>query len=106
MSFDTEVCRRLPLADATLQMLRFVADAPFLAALFDRHRGRSYERQIAFADLVHLLADGLVVHGQSAHRTFRQAHAAGDLPATARAAYDKIARLPVGLSAALLTQVT
>ena len=27
MSFDTEVCRRLPLADATLHMLDFVADA-------------------------------------------------------------------------------
>jgi IS4 transposase len=106
MSFDAEVYRRLPLADATLQMLRFVADAEFLAALFDRHRGRSYERQIAFADLVHLLADGLVVHGQSAHRSFQQAHAAGNLSASARAAYDKVARLPVGLSAALLTQVT
>ena len=106
MSFDIEVCRRLPLADATVQMLRFVADAQFLAELFDQHRGRSYERQISFADLVHLLADGLVVHGQSAHRTFQQAHAAGDLPASARAAYDKIARLPVALSAALLTQAT
>ncbi len=106
MSFDFEVYRRLPLADATLQMLRFVADAEFLAALFDQHRGRSYERQISFADLVHLLAGGLVVHGQSAHRTFQQAHEAGDLSATARAAYDKVARLPVGLSAALLTQVT
>lgn len=106
MSFDTEVCRRLPLADATLQMLRFVADPPFPAALFDQHRGRSYGRQIAFADPVHLLADGLVVHGRSARRTSRQAHAAGDLPATARAAYDKIARLPAGPSAALRTRVT
>ena len=106
MSFDTDVCRRLPLADATLHMLRFVADPDFLAQVFDRHRGRSYQRRIAFAELVYLLTDGLVVHGQSAHRTFEQARAAGDLSASARAAYDKIARLPVALSAALLTQVT
>lgn len=96
----------MPLADATLPMLRFVADADFLAAVFDQHRGRSYERPISFAELVHLLADGLVVHGQSAHRTFQQAHAAGHRSGTARAAYDKIARLPVGLSAARLTRVT
>jgi len=66
MSFDTEVCRRLPLADATLHMLDFVADPAFLAGLWDQHRGRAYERQISFGDLVHLLAEALVVHGQSA----------------------------------------
>lgn len=106
MSFDNEVCRRLPLADATLRMLDFVADRSFLAELFDRHRGRSYEKQITFADLVYLLADALVLNGQSAHRTFQQARQDGALPASVKAAYDKIARLPIGLSAALLTGAT
>jgi Transposase DDE domain len=106
MSFDAEACRRLPLADATLRALGFVADAAFLADVYDRHRGRSYERRITFADLVHLLADSLLRHGQSAHRTFRQARADGALPASVKAAYDKVARLPVGLSAALLTEAT
>lgn len=106
MSFDTEVCRRLPLADATLHLLDYVADASFLAALFERHRGRSYERQIVFADLVHLLADALVLHGQSAHRTFQKARADGALTASVKAAYDKIARLPLELSVALLTEGT
>ena len=106
MSFDTEVCRRLPLADATLHMLDFVADPAFLAGLWDQHRGRAYERQISFGDLVHLLAEALVVHGQSAHRTFQRARADGALSASVKAAYDKIARLPVGLSAALLTAGT
>jgi hypothetical protein len=102
MSFDADVCRRLPLADATLHLLDFVADDAFLADLFDRHRGRCYERRIGFPDLV----ESLTVHGQSAHRTFTRAADAGDLKATARAAYDKVARLPPGLSAALLTEGT
>ncbi len=106
MSFDREVCRRLPLADATLHMLDYVADGPFLATLFDQHRGRCYEKKITFADLVHLLADSLVLHGQSAHRTFQQARADGDLSASSRAVYDKIAHLPIPLSAALLTDGT
>ena len=106
MSFDAKVCGRLPLADATLHMLDFVADEAFLADLFDRHRGRSYERQISFADLVHLLADALMLNGQSAHRTFQQARADGELSASVKAAYDKIARLPIELSAALLTEGT
>jgi Transposase DDE domain len=104
MSFDTEVCRRLPLADATLHMLDFVADLSFLADLFDRYRGRSYQKQISFADLVYLLADSLVLNGQSAHRTFQQARANGEMSASVKAAYDKIARLPIELSVALLTE--
>ena len=76
----------------------------FLADLFDRHRGRSYEKQISFADLVYLLADSLVLNGQSAHRTFQQARANGEMSASVKAAYDKIARLPIELSVALLTE--
>jgi len=106
MSFDLEVCKRLPLADAALHMLRFVTEPEFLGKLYDRHRGRSYEREISFASLVHLLADSLVVHGQSAHRTFKQAQVDGELKASLKAAYDKIAHTPVALSAALLTEGT
>lgn len=106
MAFDATVCARLPLADATLHLLDFVADSASLADLFDRHRQRSYHKQLTFADLVHLLVDSLVVNGQSAHRTFQQAHAAGDLPASVRAAYDKVARLPIDLSTALLAEGT
>jgi hypothetical protein len=106
MSFDVEACRRLPLADATLHVLDFVAEPAFLAGLYDRHRGPAYEKQIAFADLVHVLADALVVHGQSAHRTFRQAQADGRWSASVKAAYDKVGRMPVAVSAGLLTEAT
>jgi hypothetical protein len=103
MSFDTEVCRRLPLADATLHLLDYVADASFLGELYDEHRGRSYQKKLAFADLVHLLADSLLLHGQSAHRTFQDAQANGELPASIKATYEKIGHTPTKLSAALLT---
>ena len=106
MSFDTDVCSRLPLADATLHILDYVADSDFLATLFQRHRGRTYEKVIGFADLVHLLADALVLNGQSAHRTFQQARADGELTGSVRAVYDKIASVPPQLSAALLTDGT
>ena len=106
MSFDLQVCQRLPLADAALHMLRFVAEPAFLGELYDRHRGRSYQREISFASVVHLLADALVVHGQSAHRTFQQAQVDGVLNASIKAVYDKIARTPIPVSAALLSEGT
>ena len=106
MSFDTDVCNRLPLADATLHLFDYLADADFLAELFNRHRGRTYEKLIAFADLVHLLADALVLNGQSAHRRFQQARDDGELTASIKAVYDKIACVPPRLSAALLTDGT
>lgn len=106
MSFDTQVCCRLPLADATLHVLDYVADEDFLADLYDRHRGRSYENKITFADLVHLLAGSLLVNGQSAHRTFQQARADGELEASIEAAYGKVGRMPIELSAGLLTEGT
>lgn len=106
MSFIADVCRRLPLADAVMHLLNFVADSDFLAELFQQHRGRCYQRKISFADLVHLLADALLQNGQSANRTFQQAHADGTLNASVRAAYDKLACLPPPLSAAFLTDTT
>jgi len=87
-------------------MLRFVGEEDFLSDLYDRFRGRSYEREISFSSLVHLLADSLVVHGQSAHRTFRHAQNVGVLKTSIRAAYDKLAKTPISVSTALLLEGT
>ena len=106
MSFDTEVCRRLPLAASTLHILDYVVDPTFIASLYDQHRGRSYEKIISFADVIHLLADSLVLDGQSAHRTFQQAKDDGILQVSVRSVYDKIGNTPLQLSAALLTNGT
>ena len=104
MSLDAEVCRRLPLADATLHLLDFLVGADFLADVFERNRGRCYERVISFPDLVHLLSDALLLNGQSAHRSIQQARADGTLTSSCKAVYDKIARMPINLSAAMLIE--
>jgi hypothetical protein len=104
-AFDLEVCRRLPLADASLRLLDFVTEDEFLNDLFDRHRGRGYQRAVSFPLLVRLVADALVGHrGDSAHQTFRQAQADGALPASAQAVYGKLRRLPLEVSKAFFAE--
>jgi Transposase DDE domain len=99
LAFDLEVCRRLPLADASLRLLDFVTEDDFLNGVYARHRGRSYERAISFPLLVRLVADALVGHrGASAHQTFQQARADEALPASPQAAYAKLRRLPLEVS--------
>ena len=59
-----DVLSRLPLADAFYSLWRFLADTDFLQILFDKHRGRAYEDQLTFAELVHVVADALTrYHG-------------------------------------------
>jgi Transposase DDE domain len=105
-TFDLEVCRRLPLADAALRLLDFATDDHFLTDLFARHRGRSYEGVIRFPLLVHLMAEALLGHRGSAHQTFRQAQEEGTLTATVEAMYGKLKRVPVGLSQAFFAETT
>src|SRR3982751_3146351 len=106
MSFDAEVCRRLPLADATLNLLDYVADDAFLADLFDRHRGRCYERGTGSSALATWWTRPWPAHGQAARRTFVRARADGALGASVKAAYDKVARLPPAVSVTLVTDGT
>jgi hypothetical protein len=98
-TFDLEVCRRLPLADAALRLLDFLTDDDFLSGVFDRHRGHSYEDTITFPVFVRLVADALLGHrGPSAHQAFRAARAEQTLPATVQAMYGKLRRVPLSLS--------
>jgi hypothetical protein len=96
--FDREVCRRLPLAEACFRLLDFVTHDDFLAGVFNRHRGRSYEDTISFPLFVHLIADALLQHQGSGHQSFTRAREDGDLSTHISAAYGKLARVPLGLS--------
>ncbi len=96
--FDLEVCRRLPLAEATFRLLDFVTDDAVLADIFTRFRGRSYEDTIRFPLFVHLIGDALFGHRGSAHQTFRRAQQDGTLDACVEAMYGKLKRVPLGLS--------
>lgn len=98
VAFDLEVARRLPLADAALRLLQHATDDDFLNGVFERHRGRSYTKAIAFPQLVHLIGEALLGHRGSAHQTFRHAQQSDTLDATVQAAYRKLAKVPLSLS--------
>jgi hypothetical protein len=97
-----EVCTRLPLAEATLRLLDCVTHDDFLDHVFDRYRGRSYEKEISFPTFVHLIADALLEHDGVARQSFLRAQEEGDLQATHEAAYGKLRRVPLSLSKGFL----
>ena len=75
--FAKEVAKRLPLAEAALRLLAFVCQEDFLNEIFERYRGRSYEKIISFALLVQLIvhvssqwpsSEHHVPSGQSPHK--------------------------------------
>jgi hypothetical protein len=104
--FEMEALRRLPLAQAVFQLFSHVLDEPHLADLFDRHRGRCYQRRLSFAEVVYLLRDALLVHAGSGHASFAAAREAGSLPVTIKSTYEKLGNLPLDLSLALLRETT
>jgi hypothetical protein len=99
--FAKEVCKRLPLGEASLRLFDFITQEDFLRDVFERHRGRSYEDVIRFPLFVQLIADALLQHGGSGLRSFQHAVENEELEATVRAAYGKLARVPISLSVGL-----
>ena len=104
--YVAETLARLPLARAVFELFSYVLDERSLGELFERHRGRCYERELAFPAVVHLLRDALLVHAGSGLASFDAAAAAGALPVAVKNVYEKLGRLPLGLSAALLRHAT
>lgn len=97
-----EILHRLPLAEATLQVWRWIFDAQALGECFAAQRGRCYERVISFETMVHLMADALINHQGNAKRCFEEAIAAGTLNTSVQAAYGKLRRMPIEVSEALV----
>src|SRR4029450_10668621 len=100
--FAWEILSRLPLAEAVLGLWRWVADPLFLLSLFARHRGQGYEKEISFGVLVQLIADALLEHQGSGKKSFARAREEGVLTASVQAVYQKLSRIPLGLSEAWL----
>jgi len=100
------VWAKMPLAEAVLQVFRYVGDDTRLQAIFDRERGRCYDDVIRFPDLVSLIADALLEHGGSGNQSFSRAQETGELKASKVAAYGKLGRLPIPLSEAFLAELT
>lgn len=101
---SAELLARMPLAEAALWLWRWGADEEYLGALFDRYRGRCYEKVISFATMVQLIADALLKYGGSGHRSFRRARESAELDASLTAAYGKLRRIPVPLSLGFLRE--
>lgn len=100
---ESAVWSRLPLAEAVWRAWACVAAPERLAAIFEAHRGRCYEREIAFPDLVQLMMDALLEHGGSGHQSFTRGRERGVLTASTVSAYGKLGRLPLAVSQALVT---
>ena len=104
--FAREVLSRLPLAEAVLSLWRWVADPVFLLSVFTQHRGQGYEKEIRFEVLVQLIADALLEHQGSGKKSFARAREEGLLTTSVQAVYQKLGRMPLGLSEAWLAEST
>jgi hypothetical protein len=104
-SFDLEVCRRLPLADAVIRLLRFGLADDLLSDVFARHHGRSYEDVCRFPSFVRLLAEGLFGQQRSGHQMFQRAIDECRVDVTVQALYGKLRRVPIALSLGLFEAV-
>ncbi len=101
-----DVLARMPLAEAVLLLWRWVADEEHLQSVFERWRGRCYQKLISFALIVHLIADALLQFGGSGRRSFVRAKERNELEASVRAVYGKLGRMPIPLSMAFLAECT
>jgi hypothetical protein len=99
-----EVLARMPLAESVLLLWRWIADESHLESLFQRFRGRCYEKVISLTVLVHLISDALLQYRGSARRSFERAVEVGELEASLRAAYGKLSRMPIALSMGFLAE--
>ena len=104
--FAREALARMPLAEAVLRVWALIADERYLADLFKRQRGRSYERVLSFPLMVQLVSDALMQHDGSGRRSFEHATENGELEASVQAAYGKLRRIPVELSMGFLPECT
>lgn len=97
---------RLPLAAAVFQVWRHVTGDRELQSLYDRHRGRGYERVLSFPVLVRLIADALLISDASGRESLELARNCGILPTSIQAAYGKLRRIPPEVSEAFLYETT
>ncbi len=101
-----ELRKKLPLARATLELLRYTLSAEVTASIFERYRGRCYEDELTFDQCLDLLRTALLEHGGSAHRAMMEMEREEQLAAHKSSYYRKLANTPVQVSRALLRDGT
>lgn len=103
-AFERELMRRSPLAAATLESFDFVFTDAVLDSIYQAHRGRCYQDKLTFPRMVSLMRDALLRHEGSGHRLFVELERAEQQPVDESNFYRKLARMPVAVSRALLSQ--
>jgi hypothetical protein len=101
-----DVLARLPMAEAFYRVWHFLTDDQVLQSIFDHHRGRSYQQDLSFADMVRVLADALTRYRGHGRPAIDHAIANQNLDTQQRAVYAKLSRIPLPLAEALLSQLT
>ena len=106
VGFKREVSERLPLAKAALEAFEFAFDPKLLTELYERHRGRGYTDVLTFPHLAGLVRSCLLEHEGSGHRGCTEAQRDGNLGVDESSFYRKLAKMPVAVSRALLSEGT
>ncbi len=103
--FERRALEKMPLAEGVGWLWRFVLDEEFLDSIWGRFRGRCYTGVLKFSLIVQLIHDALLNFG-SGRESFRKHQIDGTLEASLQATYGKLARLPVAVSQAMLSETT
>jgi Transposase DDE domain len=104
--FSAAVLEKLPLAESVWRLLHFTLADPWLEDLWERNRGRCYEKTLKFSTLAHLTAEALLEHNGSGNQAFERAQEGEVLPVSITSTYDKLGNLPLAVSATLLEEGT
>jgi hypothetical protein len=103
-TFSAAVLSKLPLADAAWRILHFTLADPWLEDLWNRERGRCYQKVLDFSTLARLVAEALTLHGGSGRQAFERGHELDTLPVAISSAFEKLGNLPLPLSEKLLEE--
>jgi Transposase DDE domain len=104
--FSAKVLSKLPLADAAWHILHFTLDDTWLDGLWNRERGRCYEKVLKFSTLARLITEALTQHGGSGRQAFERGQESDTLPVAISTAFEKLGNLPLPLSQKLLEEGT
>lgn len=102
--FSAEAVRRVPVAEGVLSALAVLFSEERMAALYEQHRGASYESGLSFHLIVELMCSAVVEHEAVGSSAFKAARAADKLGVSDQAAYGKIRRMRQSLSNALVCE--
>jgi Transposase DDE domain len=105
-NFSATVLSKLPLADAVWRVLHFTLADSWLDDLWDRERGRCYEKVLKFSTLARLVIEALTQHGGSGRQAFERGQESDTLPVAISSTFEKLGNLPLPLSQGLLEEGT